>query len=186
MQGTIIEVESPSFCYCKSDPTKVVYQWEDGEFEKGGLRHIILGNFPNTLELKDNQILYKLKGSIDGRGYLLDLNKVEQKPKKLIRSNMVFRLDPSECEIVHDKDELNKLYALKIQEEMNEIQMANHKDIMEFADLVQVAMDFAQVNGFQYKDLWTAIEMKALEKGEFCDIVLNNLNPENPSNKIYF
>lgn len=186
MQGTIIEVESPSFCYCKSNPTKVVYQWEDGEFERGELRHVTLNTHPNRPELKENQIFYKLKGSIDGRGYLLDLNRVEQKPKKLIRSNMVFRLDPSECEIIHDKDELNKLYALKVLEELAEIQMANHKDLMEFADLVQVAMDFAEINGFSNKELLAAVEQKALEKGEFCDIVLNNLNPENPSNKIYF
>jgi len=108
------------------------------------------------------------------------------KPKKLIRHQMVYKLKPEECEVIHDKDELNRLYALKIQEELAEIQSSDHKDIMEFADLVQVAMDFAEVNGFSNNMLRVAIEKKSFEKGEFCNIVLNNLNPENPSNKLYF
>ncbi len=108
------------------------------------------------------------------------------KPKKLIRKNITEKLKPSEWEFIEDKQELNKLYALKVQEELKEIQDSQHNDIMEFVDLIQVAFSFAKQNGFTHEELANAMAEKSIEKGAFSNIALNNLNPENPSNALYF
>ena len=108
------------------------------------------------------------------------------KPKKLIRSKIVDVLKEGESEEVSDVKELNKLYALKVQEELAEIQGAEHKDIMEFVDLIDVAYAFARVNGFTRDLIEFGSIDKMLKKGGFDKLVLNNLNPSNPSNKLYF
>lgn len=107
-------------------------------------------------------------------------------PKKLIRKYVTAILKVSEWEFIEDQNELNELYALKIQEELEEIQQSEHKDIMEFVDLIQVAFCFAKQNGFTHEQIGSALAKKAIEKGTFSNIALNNLNPENPSNKLYF
>ena len=108
------------------------------------------------------------------------------KPKKLIREKIKEKLQPGEFERIEDKAELNNLYALKIKEELAEIQAANHKDIMEFVDLMDVVISFANVNGFDFKDLMSMSDDKMYKKGSFSDLALNNLNPHNPSNLLYF
>lgn len=108
------------------------------------------------------------------------------KPKKLIRKFITEKLKEGEWEIITDQNELNKLYALKIHEELEEIQTSEYKDIMEFVDLIQVAFSFAKQNGFTYEQLSVALIEKSVEKGSFGRLALNNLNPENPSNKLYF
>lgn len=107
-------------------------------------------------------------------------------PKKLVRSRASEKIKPEELEVIKDDVTLNELYALKVQEELAEIQGSDHKDIMEFVDLVQVAMDFAKVNGFSGLDMRTALIQKEKEKGNFGRLALNNLNPSNASNNIYF
>ena len=107
-------------------------------------------------------------------------------PKKLIRSRIISKLKEGEWETITDQQELNKLYALKIREELAEIQASDHKDIMEFVDLIQVAFSFARVNEFTEEDLHAALLSKSIEKGTFHRLALNNLNPDNPSNKLYF
>lgn len=108
------------------------------------------------------------------------------KPKKLIRKYITEILKPGEWEMISDQKELNQLYAIKVREELAEIQASDHKDIMEFVDLVQVAFSFAKVNGFTHEQLSLALIEKTVEKGPFGRLALNNLNPENPSNKLYF
>ena len=108
------------------------------------------------------------------------------KPKKLIRKFITEKLKEGEWETITDQDELNKLYALKIREELEEIQISEHKDIMEFVDLIQVTFSFAKQNGFTHEQLSVALIEKSVEKGSFGRLALNNLNPENPSNKLYF
>ena len=108
------------------------------------------------------------------------------KPKKLIREFITSKLQHGEWETVTNQDELNKLYAIKVKEELVEIQDSEHKDIMEFVDLIQVAYSFAEQNGFTKTKIIEAMNKKSVEKGNFGRLVLNNLNPENPSNKIYF
>lgn len=109
-----------------------------------------------------------------------------EKPKKLIRKFTILELNIAEFETITYKIELNNLYAMKVREELAEIQASEHKDIFEFVDLIQVAFSFAKQNGFTKKELEDALIKKSIEKGTFTDIALTNLNPENPSNKIYF
>lgn len=108
------------------------------------------------------------------------------KPKKLIRSGITVKLKEGEWEEVTDLNELNKLYALKIREELSEIQQADHKDIMEFIDLIEVAYQFAFENGFDKHLILTKMIQKRESKGVFGKLALNNLNPNNPSNQLYF
>lgn len=108
------------------------------------------------------------------------------KPKKLIRSGITSKLKEGEWETITDQDELNKLYAIKIREELAEIQASDHKDIMEFVDLIHVALSFAKENGFTNDEIFLAMIEKENNKGSFGRLALNNLNPDNPSNKIYF
>jgi len=107
-------------------------------------------------------------------------------PKKLIRKEIINKLQSEEWELVEEKGDLYELYDTKVREELNEIIESERKDIMEFADLVQVAFDYARESGFNRKELMKAVSEKAKIKGRFSNIVLNNLNPNNPSNKLYF
>ena len=107
-------------------------------------------------------------------------------PKKLIRKEIIHKLKVGEWEFVEDKDELNRLYAIKLREELAEIQASRHKDIFEFVDLIQVAFSFAKQNGFTHEQIASALIEKTVEKGNFSNIALNNLNPTNPSNYLYF
>jgi len=107
-------------------------------------------------------------------------------PKKLIRKFVTEKLKDGEWETITDQDELNLLYAIKIREELAEVQASDHKDIMEFVDLIQVAFSFAKQNGFTHEQLSIALIEKSAEKGSFGRLALNNLNPDNPSNKLYF
>lgn len=108
------------------------------------------------------------------------------KPKKLIRKFITEKLKEGEWETITDQDELNRLYAIKIRKELAEVQASGHKDIMEFVDLIQVAFSFATQNGFTHEQLSIALIEKSVEKGSFGRLELNNLNPDNPSNKLYF
>jgi predicted house-cleaning noncanonical NTP pyrophosphatase (MazG superfamily) len=94
-------------------------------------------------------------------------------PKKLIRHKVIKDLKVGEWEFIEDKNELNKLYALKIREELAEIQKSEHKDIMEFVDLIQAVFSFSKQNGFTYEQISAAIIEKSLEKGYFTNIALN-------------
>lgn len=108
------------------------------------------------------------------------------RPKKLIRTLIVEKLSEGEWETIQDQCELNRLYALKVMEELSEIQSSDHCDVMEFADLVEVAFSFAEQNGFDRECIYDAMARKRQLKGSFDRCVLNRLNPENPSNALYF
>lgn len=105
--------------------------------------------------------------------------------KKLIRNKIVERLDVSEWEVITDQYQLNHLYALKVQEELNEIISARFQDGLEFADLIDVAYAFANANGFTAAEIDSLRSQKEVLRGGFSDIVLTNLDPDNPSNQIY-
>lgn len=108
------------------------------------------------------------------------------KPKKLIRKFITEKLKEGEWETITDQKELNQLYAIKVREELAEIQESDHKDIMEFVDLIQVAFSFAKQNGFTHEQISKALVEKSVNKGTFGRLALNSLNPNNPSNKLYF
>ena len=106
--------------------------------------------------------------------------------KKLIRPGVTKHLKEGEWETIEDQEELNGLYALKVKEELAEIQASEHKDIYEFVDLIDVAFSFAEVNGFTLGQISEALHKKITEKGTFGRMALNNLNPDNPSNAVHF
>jgi predicted house-cleaning noncanonical NTP pyrophosphatase (MazG superfamily) len=108
------------------------------------------------------------------------------KPRKLIRDKVKEVIQVGEAERITDQTELNELYALKIKEELIEIQLSDHKDPKEFADLIDVAVSFAIQNGFTYDEIFDHCQDKLAKKGMYTNLVLNNLNPDNPSNKMYF
>jgi len=108
------------------------------------------------------------------------------KPKKLVRSGISEFVEPQELEVITDKDELNALYTLKVKEELQEIINSNYQDELEFADLLEVVFRFAEVNGISQHSLMVTAINKGLQKGTFNGTVLNNLNPNNPSNALYF
>ena len=105
--------------------------------------------------------------------------------KKLIRNKIVERLELSEWEVITDHAQLNHLYALKVQEELNEIISARFQDGLEFADLIEVAYAFAKANGFTAAEIDSLRSQKEFSRGAFSDIALTNLDPNNPSNQIY-
>jgi len=107
-------------------------------------------------------------------------------PKKLIRDKISAQLEITKTQYVYDHKELNKLYDLKVQEETSEIKFAEHSDIKEFADLIQVAYDWALVNGFTKNQVNEAIIDKANTNGTFSNIVLLDLDIERQSNHLYF
>jgi predicted house-cleaning noncanonical NTP pyrophosphatase (MazG superfamily) len=80
--------------------------------------------------------------------------------KKLIRDKIIKYYKESEFEYITNQKELNEFYALKVYEELDEIQRSDHKDITEFADLIQVAISFANANGFTLPIVMTAVQKK--------------------------
>lgn len=108
------------------------------------------------------------------------------KPKKLIREFIAQKLSISEWELIEDKRELNNLYLMKVKEELQEIINSEFSDISEFADLVTICFAFARMNGFDNASLIEEMLRKTALKGEYGNLVLTNLNPNNPSNNIYF
>lgn len=118
--------------------------------------------------------------------HLKQTRMTKTKRKKLIRSGIKHILGEDESELIMDQDDLNRLYQLKIREEVMEIFRSDHKDLSEFADLLQVVTDYAIQNGFSFEELIDAVNEKARDKGRFGRLALNNLNPNNPSNAVYF
>lgn len=116
----------------------------------------------------------------------MKLEQLIKQPKKLIREKIIYKIQPEEWGLVEEKGDLYKLYDLKVREELNEIIQSERKDIMEFGDLLQVVFDYAKQSGFNRKELMKAVSEKAKVKGRFSNIALINLNPNNPSNKLYF
>jgi len=108
------------------------------------------------------------------------------KPRKLIREHIVPLLQPEEVDIVTDGEELNYLYGMKVQEEVMEVMNSDCRDVNEFADLIDAAFTWAETNGFTEHQVLAAILRKQNSQGKYTNLALNNLNPDNPSNDIYF
>lgn len=107
-------------------------------------------------------------------------------PKKIIRDKIIEKLSEGEWERIFDKRELNKLYELKVKEELQEIQNSEYLSEDEFADLLNVVLAFAALNGVTFDKLRYLMQSKIAQKGNLTNIVLTNLNPNNPSNALYF
>ena len=108
------------------------------------------------------------------------------KPRKLIREKVVSKLNPNEVRSVYDHDDLNDLYVLKILEALKEVEKSDFSDRFEYADLLEAVFTLASYNKLSKYDLQLAMDQKRKEKGTFSNVVLTNLNPNNPSNELYF
>ena len=105
--------------------------------------------------------------------------------RKLIRTLFASTLKPEEIEQVENKAELNKLYKLKILEELNEISMSEFKDTKEYADLLETIEGMMRVNDVKEQDVLFEKKKKQLERGYIHKTVLKKLNPANASNVVY-
>lgn len=105
-------------------------------------------------------------------------------PEKLVRTGQPTKR--GETRIETRLPRLNELFILKVKEELAEIERSGFSDVDEFGDLLQVVLDFANANGINRDTLEYARLKKTNEKGNFTWNVLTVLNPENPSNAIYF
>jgi predicted house-cleaning noncanonical NTP pyrophosphatase (MazG superfamily) len=108
------------------------------------------------------------------------------KPMKLIRESIKYKLKETEYERITDKDHLNSLFVLKVQEELAEVVSSNFEDVNEFGDLLYTVIAFAETNGIRYENLYSIMHEKVCDKGMLTNLVLTNLNPNNPSNSLYF
>lgn len=111
---------------------------------------------------------------------------VPHKPMKLIRDKVIAKLKAGEVRHVLNEDDLNDLYMLKVLEELGEIEKSDFKDAMEFADILEAIYTLAARNGFDKEYLERAMFQKREKKGGFSNLVLVNMNPNNPSNRIYY
>ena len=108
------------------------------------------------------------------------------KPKKLVREGLVKFSPDAHFERITDPEELNALYALKIKEELHKIQSSSHNDVVKFANLIDVAMSFAQENGHSLEELHEVSAIQEEKRGIYSSLALNNLMPNDPSNVSYF
>jgi predicted house-cleaning noncanonical NTP pyrophosphatase (MazG superfamily) len=106
--------------------------------------------------------------------------------KKLIRDKYAQTLTAEEVEQVTDKQELNKLYELKVREELQEIVDSGCKDVQEFGDLMEVVRAWAEQNGITGGELFSTIIQKEKERGRFSNTAISNIYPDHPSNQVYF
>ena len=141
---------------------------------------------PEDPERVRYHILKQDVGWIDEGDYVIWKRKGQTpSPRKLVREKMAENIPAHEKIKVTDITLLNALFILKVREELAEIVASNFKDMVEFADLLQVVQDFIVLNDEQgVVDCLRQSKQQA--RGGFKNMVLISLNPANPSNEIYF
>jgi predicted house-cleaning noncanonical NTP pyrophosphatase (MazG superfamily) len=125
------------------------------------------------------------------------LNTIINNPVKLIRTKKAHRL-LSENKLKEEElstvfidtygiDEFRELLILKIKEELEEVKFSRYRDIDEFADLVEAVRCLATLSNISIVEILYKADAKRELDGDFiAGTILKNLNPNNPSNKIYF
>jgi hypothetical protein len=106
--------------------------------------------------------------------------------RKLVRNKLAQRIREKgdTVYVIKDKLQRNKLFMLKVLEEVREIEASNFEDDREFADLLQVVKDWIDDNGMNesVKDLRFN---KMLDLGTYEGDAVQP-DPNNPSNAIYY
>lgn len=110
---------------------------------------------------------------------------MENTPVKLIRDLHADKLDASIVRTEKDPVKLNKLFELKILEEVEEIKNSGYNNVYEFVDLLEATNAFIRYN-CDMREFEMANLEKLSDRGGISNKVLTDLNPNNPSNKIYF
>lgn len=94
---------------------------------------------------------------------------------KLIRNKLANEITKNKTGKILKSDNkinLNKLFSLKVVEELEEILKSDHSDISEFSDLIQVVFDWALLNGFKKEYLFKEIHNKNAKFGVFRNDLL--------------
>lgn len=94
---------------------------------------------------------------------------------KLIRTKLALEIEQNKTGKILKSDNkinLNKLFSLKVVEELEEILKSDHSDISEFSDLIQVVFDWALLNGFKKEYLFKEIHNKNAKFGVFRNDLL--------------
>lgn len=203
-EGTVVQVVGNRAMY-KTQQDRAVAIWKTFGEKYGFIPETIECNLPNrdaryflalpvikSEEIREkvcslcNTVVQLIPTGGCSRSHMRGCVFAIEKPKKLIRDKIVDVLKDGEWEKVDDKEQLNALFFMKVDEELDEIRRSKCNDVKEFADLINVAFKFAELNGFTKKSITEVIIEKENDKGTFSNVVLTNLNPNNPSNKVYF
>ncbi len=90
--------------------------------------------------------------------------------EKLIRDNIP-GLDYNKTRTA-SKDEIDTFLKMKLQEEIKELEESNYKDILEYADILEVLYEIARRNKITPKNIEIARIIKLKEKGGFTNKIL--------------
>lgn len=106
--------------------------------------------------------------------------------RKLVRNKLAQRIREKgdTVYVIKDKLERNRLFMLKVLEEVREIEASNFEDDKEFGDLLQIVYDWALVNG-KADEIVALMNKKVAEQGRYEGDAVQPA-PNNPSNAIYY
>lgn len=106
--------------------------------------------------------------------------------RKLVRNKLAQRIREKgdTVYVIKDKLQRNKLFMLKVIEEVREIEASNFEDDREFADLLQVVKDWIDSNSMA-KNVADLRFEKMLELGTYEGDAVQP-DPTNPSNALYY
>ena len=90
---------------------------------------------------------------------------------KIVRDKYKEIIPAEQLSVLSDEEAQNYLFA-KIAEEANEMKDSNFKDIDEYADVFEVLIAIAKLNGFNKADILKARNKKNREKGSFDEKLL--------------
>lgn len=106
--------------------------------------------------------------------------------RKLVRNKLAQRIREKgdTVYVIKDKLQRNRLFMLKVIEEVREIEASNFEDDREFADLLQVVKDWIDSNSMA-KNVADLRFEKMLELGTYEGDAVQP-DPNNPSNALYY
>lgn len=106
--------------------------------------------------------------------------------RKLVRNKLAQRIREKgdTVYVIKNKLERNRLFMLKVLEEVREIEASNFEDDREFADLLQIIYDWASVNG-KADEIVSLMNNKVADQGRYEGDAVQP-DPNNPSNAIYY
>ena len=99
--------------------------------------------------------------------------------RKLIRDKLSNVIPDNELELAGSEVELQGLLRAKLFEELNELNDSNYKDVDEYADLMEVILTIAEIEGVTKVDIEARRIEKLYERGGFNKgLILNRGNTE--------
>lgn len=107
--------------------------------------------------------------------------------RKLVRNKLAQRIREKgdTVYVIKDKLQRNKLFMLKVIEEVREIEASNFEDDREFADLLQVVKDWIAVSAGGVHKINKLRKAKQAELGNYTMQAVQP-DPNNQSNALYY